>query len=55
VVKVTDGKNFAVSLPAGGQATFRGQKLEGAGPREILVAQGKVSQSSCTDLMKEAP
>jgi hypothetical protein len=55
VIKVTNGKNFAVGLPAGGQATFRGQTLEGAGPQETVVVQGKASQSSCTDLMKKSP
>jgi len=54
VVKVTDPQNFSLCLPAGGQATFRGQKLEGAGPRELAVVKGKAQKSSGTDLIKKA-
>jgi hypothetical protein len=55
IVKVTDAQNFTLGLPAGGQAAFRGQKLAGAGPMEVVVAGGKARKSACTDLMKEAP
>lgn len=53
VVKMTDGQNLALALPAGGQAAFRGQKLEGPGPLEVVAANGKAVKSTCTDLMKE--
>ena len=53
VVKVTDPQNFSLCLPAGGEATFRGQKLEGAGPRELVVVEGRARESSGTDLTKE--
>jgi len=54
VVKVTDPQNFSLCLPTGGEATFRGQSLGGAGPRELLVVASKPHTSSGTDLIKEA-
>ncbi len=54
VVKVTDAQNYSLCLPAGGEATFRGQKLSGAGPRELAVVAGQVHPSSGIDLIKEA-
>jgi hypothetical protein len=53
VVKVTDAQNFSICLPSGGKATFRGQRLEGAGPRELAVVKGETRKSSGTDLIKE--
>jgi hypothetical protein len=55
VLKMTDARNFSLALPDGGQAAFRGQQLEGKGPLEIVVSDGKAHKSSCTDLMKESP
>ncbi|MHB8954848.1 MAG: hypothetical protein ACYC4U_17900 [Pirellulaceae bacterium] len=54
VVKVTDDRNFALSLPAGGRASFCGQVLRGDGPLEIVVADGQAQASSCTDLLSAA-
>lgn len=52
VVKVKDAHNFTFGLPAGGQATFRGRKLDGNGPLELVVADGEAHTSSCVDLTK---
>lgn len=54
VVKVTDDRNFTLSLPAGGRASFCGQVLRGDGPLEIVVADGQAQASSCTDLLSAA-
>jgi hypothetical protein len=54
VVKVTDAQNYSLSLPAGGATTFRGKKLDGAGPRELSVVAGQARHLSGTDLIKEA-
>ncbi|MGA2616105.1 MAG: hypothetical protein ABSF26_00765 [Thermoguttaceae bacterium] len=53
VVKVTNAQNFTLELPDGGRAAFRGQKVEGQGPLEIVVADGKAHRSQCTDLMNQ--
>ena len=53
VVKVTNAQNFTLGLPDGGQAAFRGQKLEGEGPMEVVVADGKARKSPCTNLMND--
>ena len=54
MVKVTDGQDFSLCLPAGGVASFRGEKLEGTGPRDLAVVGGKARASSGTDLIQEA-
>jgi hypothetical protein len=54
VVKVTDAKNFSLCLPAGGEATFRGHKLEGAAPQESVVVEGAARKPSGTDLIDKA-
>jgi hypothetical protein len=54
VVKVADGQNFSLGLPAGGEVTFRGHKLRGTGPRELAVVAGQSRPSSGTDLIQEA-
>jgi hypothetical protein len=54
VVKVAGANNFSLSLPAGGQAAFRGQNLSGSGPLEVVVADGKARESACSDLIEEA-
>jgi hypothetical protein len=51
-VKVTDAQNYSLCLPAGGEVTFRGQKLQGAGPRELAVVAGRAQPSSGTDLIE---
>ncbi len=53
VVKVSNAENFSLGLPSGGQAEFRGRKLAGEGPLEVVVARGKTQKSACRDLMKE--
>ena len=55
VIKVMNGENFTLDLPAGGQLTFRGQKLEGSGPLETAVVGGEARESVCTDLMTRSP
>lgn len=54
VVKVIDKKNFTISLPAGGSAQFNGRKLSGAGPLELTVVNGKVTQKAGKDLLATA-
>lgn len=51
VVKVTDDKNYSVTLPAGGEAKFRGQKLKSAGPVEMVVSNGQAVQTAGEQLV----
>ena len=53
VVKVTSARNFTLGLPAGGQAAFRGQQLEGAGPWRSSSREGRYASRPCTDLMNQ--
>lgn len=52
VVKVTDDQNYAITLPAGGEATFRGQKLKSAVPVQLVVTNGKAMSSAGAKLAK---
>jgi hypothetical protein len=54
VVKVTDEKNYSVSLPAGGEARFRGRKLKADGPVEVSVTNGKAVQTTGANLIPPA-
>ncbi len=53
VVKAAGASNFTLGLPDGGQAAFRGQSLQGEGPVEVVVAEGKARKSPCADLMSQ--
>lgn len=52
VVKVTDDKNYAITLPSGGEAKFRGQTLKSDGPMEVVVTNGKVVQTVGASLLR---
>ncbi len=54
VVKLTGAQDFSICLPAGGEATFRDQKLSAAGPHELAVAAGNVRRSPGADLIQQA-
>ncbi len=45
VVKVTDDKNWSLSLPLGGEASFRGQTLKADEPVELSAVAGKITRS----------
>jgi len=53
VVKFANATDFTLDLPDGGQATFRGQNLEGDGSLEAVVEDGRALQSPGKDLMNE--
>ncbi len=46
VVKSLDDKNFSISLPAGGSASFRGQSMESAEPAEVAAVAGEPTDKS---------
>ena len=52
VVKVSDEKNYSITLPSGGEAKFRGQELKSAGPVEVVVTNGKAVQTTGAELAK---
>jgi hypothetical protein len=52
VVKVTDDKNYAITLPSGGEAKFRGQALKLDGPVEMVVTNGKAVQTTGANLLR---
>ncbi|HOF87443.1 MAG TPA: hypothetical protein PLZ36_04970, partial [Armatimonadota bacterium] len=51
VVKVADRKNFTISLPLGGTASFGGKKVSGTAPIELVVENGKAKMRPGTNLM----
>ena len=55
VVKVTDDKDWSLSLPLGGAASFRGQALKSAGPVELAVVDGKVRKAEGANLQEMRP
>ncbi|MHB9134101.1 MAG: hypothetical protein ACYDBB_23775 [Armatimonadota bacterium] len=55
VVKVKDAKNYCISLPAGGTASYRGQKLSSTGPIELTVIDGKVTKTNGKNLIPAPP
>ncbi|OPZ87423.1 MAG: hypothetical protein BWY76_00477 [bacterium ADurb.Bin429] len=54
VVKVTDTKNFTISLPLGGTASFGGKKVSGTAPIELVVEKGKSKVHPGKNLMPVA-
>jgi hypothetical protein len=50
VVKVSDDKNWSLGLPAGGEAQFRGQKLQDKGPVAVTVANGNARRTEGKEL-----
>lgn len=52
VLKVIDDKTFTLTLPAGGRAEFRGQKLESDTAVEVVVADGKATRTTGRTLIQ---
>ncbi len=51
VLKVRDDRNWSLSLPAGGEATYRGQTLKGEGPVEMAMVAGQLTRTEGKDLL----
>jgi hypothetical protein len=52
VVKITDKKNYSISLPLGGEARFRGKRLKAAGPVEMTVTDGRATTTLGADVKR---
>jgi hypothetical protein len=52
VVKSAGPMNFSASLPAGGEASFRGQTVRGDGPVAVRIAGGKAADVRYVDLIQ---
>ena len=52
IAKVTDARNFVLSLPAGGTARYGSQEVSGTGPVEVRVMDGKATRAPGRDLIK---
>ena len=51
IAKLTDPRNFVLSLPAGGSASYAGQAVSGSGPVELCVVDGKATRAVGKDLI----